>query len=93
MFTIIIFLGVSSFMLIGDFMTIPNKRNIPGWNILDDIKVKYHNIVSVKKDFWVISVGDHKISNIEYYIIVLLMGWGFLRVIDLLFLMKKYKNF
>ncbi|PNX49475.1 MAG: hypothetical protein BV457_01570 [Thermoplasmata archaeon M9B1D] len=79
-------------MIIGDYLTIPVKRSLPEWNILDDVIEKYHNI-GVKKDFWVISVGDSKISNIENYIIFVLMGFGFLRVIDLLFYMKKYNNF
>jgi len=92
MFCILLFWGISSYMIIGDYLTIPVKRSLPEWNILDDVIEKYHNI-GVKKDFWVISVGDSKISNIENYIIFVLMGFGFLRVIDLLFYMKKYNNF
>jgi hypothetical protein len=78
-------------MLVGDYMTIPVKRNLPEWNILDDVKTKYHNIISVKPDFWTIRIGDHKITNIENYIIFVLMGFGFLRLIDLLIYMEKYK--
>lgn len=89
-FCILLFWGIGFSMFIGDMLTIPVKRNIPEWNILDDVKQKYHNI-AVKPDFWSISIGDHKISNIENYIIIVLMGFGFLRLLDLLIYMERYK--
>jgi len=92
LFCIFLFWGVGFFMLIGDYMTIPQKNSIDDWNILDDIKNKYHNI-AVNTNFWVIKIGDNKISNIEFYIIFLLMGFGFLRFLDLLILIERYKKF
>lgn len=79
-------------MLIGDYMSIPLKRDIPNWTVIDDVKTKYHDIVTFKKGFWAISIGDHKISNIENYLIVLFMGFGFLRVIDMLIYIERYNK-
>lgn len=93
LFCIIVFWGISFTWIIGDYMTIPQKRNIEGWNVLEDIKTNYHNIITEKKGLFDISIGDSKITGIELYIIVLFGGFGFLRLIDFLYYMEKYNNF
>jgi len=47
----------------------------------------------IHKSFdWSINVFDKKISNIENIIIYISMLWGFMRLIDLIHFLEKYKK-
>lgn len=87
---ICLFFGISSFMLIGDYVNLPHTYEIDNYSpVVEYFNAKY---VTVYPDYWEISVGDGKITNIEHIIIMIFMLWGFLRVIDLLRFMEKYKT-
>ena len=86
---IIILLGVSQFMLITNYLDLPALTNLERNHIYrtyNDI-----NIVNVDKSFWVISNIDNNISGIENIIIWIFMLWGFMKCIDLMFFLEKYK--
>ena len=86
---IIILLGVSQFMLITNYLDLPPLTNLERNHIYrtyNDI-----NIVNVDKSFWVISNVDNNISGIENIIIWIFMLWGFMKCIDLMFFLEKYK--
>ena len=83
---IILLFGVVQLILI------PNYMNIP--KISDDKSYIYgfENIYPVHNDFsWDINFGDHKISHIENIIIWVFTLWGFMKCIDLMFFLEKYK--
>lgn len=85
------FFGVSSFMLIGDYMSIPHWYNIDNYSkVTAFFDAKY---INVYHDYWKICIGDGKITQIEYIIIMLFMLWGMLRLIDLLRFMERLKSF
>ena len=89
LFCILIFWGVSGFMLIGDYMTLPRRTDDPDFIY----GIEFNNIYSMEKDYWVICVGDGKITNIENIIIWVFMLWGLLRGFDLIrFFMVNYKK-
>jgi len=84
---ILFFFGISEYWFIIDYLSLP--KSIGGSYFVNSIIVGYE-ITNFSTNFWVISLGDGLISNIELYIIFVLMLWGFMRVVDLLFLMKNY---
>jgi len=77
-------------MLVGDYLNLPHKHEIVNYSpTVEFFNAKY---VNVYPDYWKISVGDGKITQIEHIIIFIFMLWGFLRIIDLLRFMEKYKT-
>ncbi len=86
----ILFFGISSYMLIFDYFSLPKKNEEPDWYV----GKSYWENKFIKKDFdATLSIGDHKISNLENIIIWVLMLWGFMRTIDLLKLFEEEKVF
>jgi len=85
---IIILFGIASIFLFGDYFSIPKRSDDPnyiyGYNYMNDV------IYKPGDDFWIINLGDKKISNIEHIIIWICFLWGFLRVIDLERILHKY---
>jgi hypothetical protein len=77
---ITLFFGISSFMLINDWVRLPRKQK--DFTILVDLRSKL-GLNCVYPDYWEINSFDGKITNIEHIIIWVLMFWGFLRLIDL----------
>ena len=85
------FWGVSSFMLINDWIRIPLKVGDPDSFAMR--KNLYEKTGRFYPDYWVINSFDGKITNIENIIIWIFMFWGFLRGIDLMRLMiRRPKN-
>ena len=93
---IILFFGISQFLLINNFMNIPVKgsydfiKNNPDY--IRGFDYSFYYEVDYP-DFWVVDLGnDHKITNIENIVIWIFMFWGFLRVIDLQRILENYKK-
>jgi len=87
---IIIFLfGTVQILLIPNYLELPKiseeKNYIFGFDNLDFPVVQ-------KKFSWDIDFNDHKISNIENIFIWIFTLWGFMKCIDLMFFLEKYKK-
>ena len=83
---IILLFGIVQLILI------PNYMNVP--KISDDRNYIYgfENIYPVNTGFsWSINFNDNKISHIENIIIWIFTLWGFMKCIDLMFFLEKYK--
>ena len=83
---IILLFGVVQLILIPNYMDVPkisgNHSYIYG----------FENIYPVHTGFsWVISFDDNKISHFENIIIWVFTLWGFMKCIDLMFFLEKYK--
>lgn len=89
LFTIIIFLGVGSYMLIFNYMDVPKiseKRDFV-------FGVSDFNDFHIKRGFdYSLSFSDKKISNLENSIIWVTLLWGFMRLFDLMRFIVNYKN-
>jgi len=89
--TYFILIFISQTFLIFNYMDVPRLRDRRDYIFgIDDYK-EYNNVVHKKFD-WSISFNDNKISNMEHIIIYICMLWGFLRLIDLMRFLEKYKN-
>ena len=89
LFIIILLLGTSQLILIINYLNLPvltleERDNI--YRVNSDINIKKKD-----KDFWVIALSDHKITGIENIFIYIFMLWGFMKCIDLMFFLVKYK--
>ena len=91
MFTLILFMGVYSLILMPNYLDVPrisdNHTFKYGIDTFNDPRVVVKN-----PDFFVISFSDKKITNIENIIIYIFMLWSFLRLIDLIYFLEKYKK-
>ena len=76
---IIILLGVSQFMLITNYLDLPPLTNL-----------ERNHIYRTYNDINIVNV-DNNISGIENIIIWIFMLWGFMKCIDLMFFLVKYK--
>ena len=84
---IILLFGIVQLILI------PNYMNVP--KISDDHSYifGFENIYPVHTVFsWAISFDDNKISHFENIIIWVFTLWGFMKCIDLIFFLEKYKK-
>ena len=84
---IILLFGVVNIIFIPNYMSIPK--------ISDDKTYIFgiENIYPVYTKFsWAIDFKDHKISHIENIIIWVFTLWGFMKCIDLMFFLEKYKK-
>ena len=83
---IIILFGVVQLILI------PNYMNVPKISDNHSYIFGTQNIYPVHASFsWAISFNDNKISHIENIIIWVFTLWGFMKCIDLMFFLEKYK--
>ena len=83
---IILLFGVVQLVLI------PNYMNVPKISDNHSYIFGTENIYPVHTNFsWVISFDDNKISHIENIIIWVFTLWGFMKCIDLMFFLEKYK--
>ena len=89
------FILISMFILFMVYQTvlIINYMNVPKISEKRDYIYGISNYeYRVHKSFdWSINFFDKKISNIENIIIYICMLWGFMRLIDLLYFLEKYK--
>ena len=90
LFIIILLLGTSQLVLIVNYLNLPiltleERNNL--YSVNSDINIKKND-----KDFWVIALSDHKITGFENIIIYIFMLWGFMKCIDLMFFLEKYKK-
>ena len=84
---IILLFGVVQIIFIPNYMSIPK--------ISDDKNYIFgiENIYPVYTKFsWAIDFNDYKISHIENIIIWVFSLWGFMKCIDLMFFLEKYKK-
>ena len=86
---IILLFGIVQLILIPNYMDVPKiseeKNYIFGFDNLD--------FPVVQKEFsWEIDFNDNKISNIENIFIWIFTLWGFMKCIDLMFFLEKYKK-
>ena len=91
MITYFILIFISQTFLILNYMDVPKLSERRDYIFgIDDYK---DNNKIVHRPFdWAISFNDDKISNIEHIIIYICMLWAFLRFIDLMRFLEKYKN-
>ena len=83
---IILLFGVVQFVVITNYINVPK--------ISDNISYIFgtKNIYPVHTNFsWDISFDDNKISHVENIIIWIFTLWGFMKCIDLMFFLEKYK--
>lgn len=87
---IILFSIVNIFFILNYFDTPKideDKSYIFGATNFNDPRVK-----NVDPDFWSISFTDKRFSSLENIIIYICMLWGFMKLIDLMFFLEKYKK-
>ena len=83
---IILLFGVVQLILI------PNYMNVPKISDNHSYIYGFENIYPVHTSFsWDISFNDNKISHVENIIIWIFTLWGFMKCIDLMFFLEKYK--
>lgn len=86
--SVIILFGIGSYMLIIEYGTIPQK-------VIDEnymYGLDHSRKLEKQPDFWTIDFKDQRISNIEHIIIFLCLFLGFLRLIDLIFVIEDDKK-
>ena len=95
LFCIILLFGISSFLLISDYIQLPIKGSESFMKENPDYIVESPYIEKLvqenKSRFWEIKIGNGFISNIENVIIYVCMLWGIMRTIDLMILLNRYK--
>ena len=82
------------FLLFGivQLVLIPNYMDVPKISDNHSYIYGFENIYPVHTGFsWDISFDDNKISHIENIIIWIFTLWGFMKCIDLMFFLEKYK--